>query len=154
MIPVIADGTIPVNGGMAKKELQIKTESKLGSDHYLYVKLTSDSLHGSVQIYFRAKMEYAIGFCTNSWDNAFDREPTITVPSIWRIRIISRTSVQVWCNDVLVLTYLFKNADSSQCVSKNPPTITGFMFHKLPAVDNIQFMAAKSYKIVESTGKN
>ena len=152
MIPVIADRTIPLNGDMAKKELQIKTESKLGSDDYLYVKLTSDtSLFGSVQIYFRAKMEYAIGSCTNSWDKAFDREPTITVPSLWRMRIISRTSVQVWCNDVLVLTYLFKNADNSVCVSSNPQTITGFMFFKLSSTENL---AAKLYKIVESTGKN
>ena len=154
MIPVIAGETIPVNGDMAKKELQIETESKLGSEDLVYIRLTSGtSLYGNIQIFFRAKMEYHIGFCTPGYENAFDREPTITVPSIWRIRVISKTSVQVWCNDELVLTYLFKNAGNPNCLSYNPQTITGFVFVKPTDAEAVQ-MAAQFFKIVDITGEN
>ena len=148
MKPVIANEAISVDDDMNKKELQIETKSKLGSaDHYRIEFASDTGVIGNIQITFDTRMGYHIGYCTLDYGVAFDREPIITVPSIWRIQIISRTRISIWCNDLLVLTYLFENADNWRCLSRNPQTITKFSFVKLG-----DEKLPESYKTVDFQG--
>ena len=133
---------------MDKKELQIETKSELGSADHYRIEFTSDTGDiGNIQITFDTRMGYHIGYCTLDYGVAFDREPIITVPSIWRIQIISRTRISIWCNDLLVLTYLFEKADNWRCLSRSPHTLTKFSFVKLG-----NEKLPESYKIVDFQG--
>ena len=73
-------------------------------------------------------MTYYIASCTEGSDNKFDKTPTITMPTTWKITKDKGTSILIWCNEELVLTYKFGSAPRSECVGRYNQDVAKFNF--------------------------
>jgi hypothetical protein len=134
---------IPVD--LEIKEIQIRTISKINSGHKIDLRFfTSDSGNGNIFIYFQEPMMYHLGWCTKDFSkDRFDRAPTITKQTIWRIMKDQKTKLLIWCNDVLVLTYTFKDSlRTSDCVRTYGQDTTRMKFTNADT-------ASKEYRILE-----
>jgi hypothetical protein len=102
------------------QELKIKTESRLGSGDMMRINLYTETGEyiGNVQIMFDDQMKYHIGWCSVTYSNRFDKTPSVTNPSTWRIKKDGSSNLRIWCNDELVLTYTFASSSRSTCVSR------------------------------------
>ena len=108
---------------LENEELQFKTKSSLGSQHVaivmFFTSLTDTAFVGNFRIRFSDPMVYIVGSCSkNSQGDIFDKPPAITTTTIWRIAKDKNTGLLVWCNDQLVLTYLFETAYQSGCAER------------------------------------
>ena len=125
------------------RELQVMTNSALGSGDMIYIHLsTSTNNLGNIQIFFKDKMTYHIGWCTKRYDNEFDKPPTLTTPTIWRIALDRGSRILIWCNDELVLTYTFDSSSREECNGRYTPDVVKIRFTQR---DTASFL----YKIVE-----
>ena len=91
---------------MENEELQIKTDSTLGSGDVLTFKVydaTSDTNIAALMIYFDAALTYHVGKCTKTTENSKDdfgsgqsaKVPTTEKEKIWRITETGG-SLRVW----------------------------------------------------------
>ena len=139
---------IPVD--LENQELQIKTSSNLGIDHLILIAFFSTSSssddygHGNFFIYFKEKMKYHVGWCSpDHAKESFDKTPTITTPTIWRITEEQDTKLLVWCNDELVLEYTFSDSSRPEyCVRAYKKDTTRIQFHRRDS-------ASEQYRVVE-----
>ena len=145
---VIRKKYIPVN--LEDQELQIKTSSSLDSNKAIMVRLYTsiDSGAGNIWIYFRTKMEYHLGYCTENGDfDTFNIAPNIKTPTIWRITKDEDTKLLIWCNDELVLSYTFKSSSKSGCVGRYALDAARVQFNE--GLDT----ASDLYRIVSASGQ-
>jgi hypothetical protein len=117
-VDVVKETDIPID--LQHQELNIETESLLGSGDMIRVDMFTESGEyiSNVQIMFNDQMEYHVGWCSVTHDNRFDRTPSVTNPSTWKIEKNGAYNLRIWCNDVLVLTYTFASSSRSTCVPK------------------------------------
>ena len=90
------------------QELQIKTNSTLGSNDLIYVTLYEDTLvKGTTVIQFADTMMFHVRPCSYN-PVSFDTEPPTEVEKTWRIWEKSdHSTLFIACNDVLVLTFVY-----------------------------------------------
>ena len=123
------------------EELQIETSASLGSNDKISIQLFDySSSMGYIQIQFADKMVYYIEGCTVGNDNEFDKTPTISTDTttIWKITKDGGTRILIWCNDQLVLTYLFGDS----CPGKYSADVPAISFRN-------DDTASKRYKVVD-----
>ena len=99
--------------------LQIKTDSILGSDEQIYVKMNGmdNKYIGYVYVKFSSQMQYRIAYCIYGWTD-LPVEPPAEVDKIWTITK-TETALIITCNEVEVLNFLFADISSmSICVSR------------------------------------
>eukprot|EP00116_Pleurobrachia_bachei_P009434 sb/3469696/ len=96
--------------------LQITTDSTLGSDEMIWVRMfdKDGSISGYVKVDFSSTMQYWIGYCSTSWTN-LPVEPPLEVDKIWTITK-TETALIIACNNVQVLNYLFADGLNKYCV--------------------------------------
>ena len=94
---------------------------------------------------FSSPMEYAIGYCTGL--TSLPVQPPNKVDKMWTIRKTA-TALNIECNGVEVLNYLFSDSSNSECVTNWGGD----------AVEKIQFYpddtASDGYRAMPATGKN
>ena len=122
--------------------LRILTNSEIGSGGKIYFNLytsQSDNVFGDVQIMYQMnkEMTYHIGWCTEGHDNKFDKTPTITTPTTWKITKDKGNSILIWCNEELVLTYKFESSPRSGCVESYKNNIARIKFIKTASVSDL-----------------
>ena len=118
--------------------LQILTNSELNSEDKTHIRLFSSQSNtalAGIQILFKSEMTYYIGSCTEGSDK-FDKTPTITTPTTWKITKDKGTSILIWCNDKLVLTYKFESSPRSGCVGRYNQDVTKFRFSDEDSASN------------------
>ena len=91
--------------------LEIKTDSELGSNEYVFVYLYSagGDKTGYVYLYFSSAMQYQLGYCT--YTTNLPTAPPSTANKVWRITLTrsSGVRVQIHCNGVEVLNLLLSD---------------------------------------------
>ena len=122
--------------------LRILTNSQIGSGGKIYFNLytsQSDKVFGNVQIMYQNdnEMTYHIGWCTEGYDNKFDKTPTITTPTTWKITKDKGNSILIWCNEELVLTYKFESSPRNGCVKRYEDNIARIKFIKTASVSDL-----------------
>ena len=134
----------PFSVNLEQQELQVMTDSVLGTEDKIFLNFlypSNNKYFGDIQIMF-VKMTYHIGWCSNGYDNEFDRPPTLTTPTIWRIALDRGSRILIWCNDELVLTYTFDSSSREECNGRYTPDVVKIRFTQR---DTASFL----YKIVE-----
>ena len=102
--------------------LQIKTDSTLGSDDKIWVRMydKDDSWISGVRVRFLTTMMYMIEYCTPGDGTNYVNlpvQPVVEAETIWTITK-TETSLNISCNNVEVLNYFFADSSSSNCVPK------------------------------------
>eukprot|EP00116_Pleurobrachia_bachei_P010453 sb/3470715/ len=103
---------------LEETSLQIKTNSTLGSDDMIWVRMY-DKDGGYISIVgvkFSSTMQYWIHACTSNYTH-LPVQPPEEVDKIWEIEKTD-TALIITCNDVEVLDYQFANSSDSRCVPK------------------------------------
>ena len=137
------------------KELQIKTDSALNSNHLSSVLLfdSAGTMIGAFVLKFGVTLQFSLGYCTDSSPNPvysnFDSTPTTETEKTWRIsEKADQTTLYVYCNDELVLTYVYANSpNQASCNTFGNADISKIKFYELsgsPQTDT----ASDSYRIV------
>ena len=107
---------------LEETSLQIKTDSKLGSNKLssvqIYGKYGSWSYIGNVAVKFTSPMQYSIYYCTG-YNSYIDLpvQPPAGVEKIWTFNK-TETAIIITCNGVVVLNYLFAASSDSSCVTR------------------------------------
>ena len=94
---------------LKREELQIRTESALGSEKMVNIFVhDADQNHFSdIQIMFgESFIGYHVGHCTPDQFFQFDKDPPPTASKTWTI-FQEEGRLKIWCNDELVLNYEF-----------------------------------------------
>eukprot|EP00116_Pleurobrachia_bachei_P010443 sb/3470705/ len=99
--------------------LQIKTDSKLGSDDQtISVRMADKDRKWSVlmTVKFSSPMQFAMGYCT-SYLTDLSVQPPVEVEKVWTI---TKTEIAliITCNNVEVLNYLFADSLASKCATQ------------------------------------
>lgn len=137
------------------KELQIKTDSALNSNHVSSVLFydSAEAMKGSFMFKFGVTLQFSIGYCTDATPTAnyknFDSTPTTETEKTWRItEKADQTTLYVYCNDELVLTYVYANSDyASTCNAFANADISKIKFYEFSS-STMTDTASDSYRIV------
>ena len=136
------------------QELQIKTNSTLGSYDLIYVNLYDNEdteEKGTIVIQFADTMMFFVRFCSYNHE-PFDTEPPTEVEKTWRIWEKSdHSTLFIACNDVQVLTYVYHARAqyyASTCDALSRADISGFQFGYDADYAMVTDSASRSYRVV------
>ena len=98
--------------------LQIKTDSTLDSGDEINVPMRDkeNTYISSVLIKFSSPMQYRINTCNKGYKD-LPVQPPVEVEKTWTITKTG-TSLNITCNNVEVLNYLFADSSDDRCVPK------------------------------------
>ncbi|KAL5257686.1 hypothetical protein ACHWQZ_G012567 [Mnemiopsis leidyi] len=98
---------------MATTQLEIKTDSEIGSGDTVMLFFYTSNSAGRVYLYFTSTPQYYIKYCTSRTD--FPADLPADVNKIWRIGITRTLGIrlQIHCNDVEVLNILISDTTCS-----------------------------------------
>ena len=135
---------------MATTQLEIKTDSEIGSGDTVMVFFYTSDNTGRVYLYFTSTPQYYIKYCNSKTD--FPADLPADVNKIWRIGI-TRTSgirLQIHCNDVEVLNILISD---TTCSNKNWSWIKYWTRVKKKIYFTSEDTASDYYRAYQGPGK-
>ncbi|KAL5251349.1 hypothetical protein ACHWQZ_G016894 [Mnemiopsis leidyi] len=108
---------VVIDHDLENSPLQIKTNSKVGSDEIvmLWFYTAQQENTGGITLYFSSPPKYNLNYCSTSWTN-FPTDPPSETDKVWTITLTKssgKKSVMIHCNDKEVLNVVFSNTTCS-----------------------------------------